>query len=248
MFLIPDISWEVRRTARTGRGIFARTEILAGTIIGDYLGKVIRPQDEDEIDEAENFYLMYYHDRASIFPDLTKPGIYLLNHSCTPNTWMYTYRGHTLFFALRHIFPGEELTINYLLSPQDDACSPCTHLCRCDGVICHQTMHLSPRRYEKWSEFHTEEMAKTKPERIRYGKNLPPLQSYPKAPQDHPIYDLFGSRQEQPEKYQDTTLPAVPEIRKRIKETGRTLVFPHLNLHIHGVTDGLIISENSARR
>jgi hypothetical protein len=157
---------------------------------------------------------------------------------------MYTYRGHTLFFTLRKIFPGEELTINYLLSPQDDACAPCTHLCACQGVICHQTMHLSPRRYETWSAFHNEEMTRTRPERIRYGQNLPPLPSYPKAPPDHPVYDLFGSRQEKPEKYQDTKLPAVQEIRKRIKETGRTLVFSQLDLHVHGVTDGLIISES----
>jgi hypothetical protein len=246
MFLIPEDAWEVRETAKKGRGLFARKDILPGIIIGDYLGKVIHPADEDEINEEENFYLMYYHDRASIFPNLLEPDIYLLNHSCTPNTWMYTYRGHTLFFALRHIFPGEELTINYLLSPQDDTCAPCSHLCSCEGVICHQTMHLSKKRYALWSEFHNQEMARTKPERIRYGKDLPPLSSYPQAPSDHPIYDLFGTLQEKPEEYKDTKLPEIQEIRKRIKETGKTLSFPKLNLKVFGVTENHLISETIA--
>lgn len=245
MFLISSDYWEVRKTPKKGRGVFAKKDIEAGTIIGDYLGKVIHPRDEDEIDDSENFYLMYYHDRASIFPDLKKPGIYLMNHSCTPNAWMYTYKGHTLFFALRHIFPGEELTLNYLLSPQDELCAPCTHLCDCEGVICHQTMHLSKKRYAFWSDFHHEEMSKTKAERIRYGHDLPALKAYPKAPQDHPVYDLFGSMLEKPEVMDDTKLPSLKEIRKKIIETGRTLVYPKLNLHILGVTDGQLISQTS---
>lgn len=245
MFLIPDNSWEVRKTRKKGRGIFARKEIAPGTLIGDYLGKVISPAEENNIDEKGNFYLMYYHDRASIFPDLKKPGIHLLNHSCTPNTWMTTYRGHTLFFSLRRIFPGEELTINYLLSPQDKTCSPCTHLCSCSGVLCHQTMHLSKKKYGVWSEFHNQEMDRTKPERIRYGKNLKPLTEYPKAPVDHPVYDLFGNTNEQPEVVTTTKLPTTSEIRKLIRESGRTLSFPALNLHVLGVTDGIIISEYS---
>lgn len=243
MFLIPDNSWEVRKTATKGRGVFATRDIEEGTIIGDYLGIVIHPKDEDSIEEDENFYLMYYHDKASIFPDLSKPGIYLLNHSCTPNTWMYTYKGHTLFFTLRHIFPDEELTINYLLSPQDDTCDPCTHLCSCEGIICHQTMHLSKKRYEVWSEFHNEEMSLTKAERIRYGKELKPLDNYPKAPKDHPVYDLFGSIQEKPAVFKDTKLPKLTEIRHHIKKTGRTLLYPKLNLHILGVTDGQLVAK-----
>ena len=244
MFLIPEDSWVVKKTAKKGRGVFVTQKIAANTIIGDYIGKVIHPADEDQIDEKDNFYLMYYHDRASIFPDLSKPGIYLLNHSCTPNTWMYTYKGHTLFFTLRKIFPGEELTINYLLSPLDDSCSPCTHLCSCNGVICHETMHLGKKKYAAWSEFHNEEMARTKPERIRYGKNLKKLTQYPDAPPDHPVYDLFGNTNQQPEVVTTTKLPATSEVRKLIRETGRTLTFPVLNLRVYGVTDGIVISKS----
>ncbi len=247
MFLLPDDAWEVRKTPKKGRGVFASKEIAQGTIIGDYLGTVVHPAEEDGIDEEENFYLMYYHDRASIFPDLAKPGTYLLNHSCTPNTWMYTYKGHTLFFSLRRIFPGEELTINYLLSPQDKSCAPCTHLCSCGTIICRSTMHLTKEKYATWNEFHNKEMKKTKPERIRYGKELQPLASYPKAPKDHPIYDIFGAVQEKPEILQYSTLPSIRDIRMLIRKTGRTLLYPKLNLHILGVSEGRIIAESNAK-
>ena len=86
-------------------------------------------------------------------------------------------------------------------------------------------------------------MDRSKPERIRYGKNLAPLLKYPKAPTDHPIYDLFGSLQEEAEIIQASALPSLTEIRQKIRETGRRLAFPALHLRILGVTDGLIVSQ-----
>jgi hypothetical protein len=243
MFLIPNDSWKVKKTAQKGRGIFAARDIAPGTLIGDYLGKVVSPAEENNIDEKDNFYLMYYHDRASIFPDLSQPGVHLLNHSCTPNSWMYTYKGHTLFFTIRKVFKGEELTINYLLSPQDSTCAPCTHLCSCEGVICQETMHLGKKKYEAWSAFHDKQMKATKPERIKYGKDLPPLLSYPSSFPDDSVYDLLGSIQEKPEVSDHKKLPSTAELRQKIRETGRTLSFPSLNLQVFGVTDGIVVSK-----
>lgn len=242
MFFLADSDWEVKKTPTKGKGIFSKTEILPGTIIGDYLGMVVRPEDEETIQDESCFYLMWYHDRASIFPDLEKPGIHLLNHSCTPNTWMYTYKGHTLFFALRHIFPGEELTVNYLLSPLDESCKPCQHLCKCNTVLCHSTMHLTEKKYAKWSAFHEEEMQKTKPERIRYNQMLPKLSSYPKSTPDDPIYTLFGTETQSSFTVNDKRLPSTAKLRNLIRETGQTLSFPALNLQILGIEDNVIYS------
>ena len=113
MFLIPEDFWEVRKTAEKGLGVFAKKEILAGTVIGDYLGKVIKTAEYDLERDAKGLFLMYLNDSASIYPDLSKPGIHLLNHSCEPNCWIYCFRGHTLFFALRNIKKGEELYCHY---------------------------------------------------------------------------------------------------------------------------------------
>ncbi len=192
MILLSDEYWEIRNTKRKGRGVFAKKDISKGAVIGDYIGKIIRPQDA-MIDE-ENFYLMYYHDHAVISPNLEKPGVHLLNHSCVPNAFLYTYKGHTLAFALEKISKGEELTIPYLLAPKDEFCEPCPHICRCGNLQCSGTMHLSKERYEKWRKFNEKWTKKTKRERISFGKELPRLLSYPKKiPEDYTrgIKELF---------------------------------------------------------
>jgi SET domain-containing protein len=191
MFLLGNDYWEIKKTQEKGSGVFAKKEIQKGIIIGDYSGIVLRPQ--DAVVDEENFYLMYYSDQAVISPDLKRPGPHLLNHSCVPNCWIYTYRGHTLFFALRKIEIGEELTISYLLSPKDESCNPCLHICRCKSTFCIGTMHLSQRKFEMWQKFQNEENKKTKKMRIVYGKDLPLLSSYPKINSNNPIYKTMCS-------------------------------------------------------
>ena len=177
MILLPSDYWEIRNTKKKGRGLFAKKEIPKGTIIGDYLGKVIHPR--DAVVDEENFYLMYYHDSAAIVPEIDKPGVHLLNHSCVPNAWLFIYKGHTLAFALRQILKGEELTIPYLLSPKDEFCKPCLHVCKCGHLRCNKTMHLSKDKYDSWRKFNDKWTKITKRERIRYGKDLPLLPIYP---------------------------------------------------------------------
>lgn len=179
MILLLDKYWEIKNTKTKGRGIFAKMDIPQSLIIGDYIGKIIHPK--DAIVDEENFYLMYYHDSAVIVPDLEKPGVHLLNHACIPNSFLYTYQGHTLAFTLRKILKGEELTIPYLLSPKDSFCNPCLHICKCGNSKCTKTMHLSKDQYTKWRVINDKWAAKTKRARIRYKKLLPLLQNYPKT-------------------------------------------------------------------
>lgn len=242
MILLSEKYWQIKETENKGRGIFAKKTIPAGVVIGDYIGKVLRTK-EVELDNKEDLYLMYYHDQASIFPNLQKPGIHLLNHSCTPNSWLYTYCGHTLAFTLRKIFPDEELTISYLLSPKDNFCNPCTHICKCESLVCRQTMHQSLEKYKKWRIFQETKAKKDKRGKIRYGKELLQLSRYPKTIPDNSIYDLFGNTQKPPESFATKTLPPVKEIRKLIRKTGRTIDFLALNTRIYGVLDNFVVSK-----
>ncbi len=191
MFLLKDSYWEIKKTKEKGRGVFAKKGILAGSVIGDYLGKVIKTAEYDLENDKKGLYLMYYSDTVSIYPHLNKPGPHLLNHSCMPNCWISLYRGHTLFFALRNIVPGEELTISYLLDPDVGTCRPCTHSCRCESKNCSGTMHLPKEKYEKWQTFQNEERKKTKRARVVFGKDLSPLPSYPKTIPCSPIYAVI---------------------------------------------------------
>ncbi len=243
MILLDNNGWEIKTTKKKGRGIFVKKDIPAGTVIGDYIGKVIKTAEEDTHEKEGELYLMYYHDYASLYPvDITAPGIHLINHSCAPNCWMYTYKGHTLFFALRHIFAGEELTVSYLLSPDPD-CNPCTHVCHCESINCSQTMHLSQERFDKWDAFETEQAKKTKRARIRYGKILHKLPDYPENIPDNPIYTLVGAAKQPPLIREDRTLPTIQELRKVIRATGRVIEFPQLKTKIFGVQNDVAISE-----
>lgn len=241
-----DDSWEVRDSGKKGKGVFVKQILEPGVIIGDYTGKVIPMAHENDYGKDEHLYLMYYSDEALIYPDLKKPGIHLLNHSCTPNCWMYTYKGHTLFFTLRRTFPGEELTVNYLLSPLDKSCKNCTHSCDCREVICFQSMHLSEARYDKWSEFHDAEQAKTTADPVEMNKQLSPLKEYPKSIADDPIYTLFGSKIVEPLILDMGKLLSIAELREIIRETGQKIRFPKLDLEVLGIHEDLIIS-NSLR-
>lgn len=188
MFLIGDKFWQIKLTKEKGLGVFAKKEIKAGTIIGDYLGKVIKTAEYDLDKDKEGLFLMYFSDQACIYPNLKEPGIHLINHSCTPNCWIYVHKGHTLFFALRNIKPGEEITISYLLSPKDETCKDCPHDCKCESKFCTGTMHLAKNKYKKWQKFQDLEKKKTKIPKVVFGKNLPKLASYPKTIKSNPIY------------------------------------------------------------
>ena len=194
MFLIADDYWQVGKTKEKGYGIFAKRKIEKGTVIGDYLGKVIKVAEYDLEKDKDGLYLMYLTDRAAIYPNLKKPGLHLFNHSCTPNCWIYIYHGHTLFFALRKIKPGEELTISYLLSPKSEFCNPCPHVCKCGSRVCTGTMHLSEDKFTRWQKFQKEERKKTKMAKFVYGKTLPKLEFYPKKVPVSPILFTIISR------------------------------------------------------
>ena len=191
MFLLKNIDLEVKKTKEKGYGVFSKKEIKSGTVISDYLGKIINIAEYDLDNDKKGLYLMYFTDQASIYPDLTKPGPHLLNHSCEPNCWVYIYHGHTLFFALRKIKPGEELTISYLLSPKDKMCNPCNHNCKCESKLCTGTMHMSKNEYKKWQAFQDKEKRKTRIAKFVFGKNLSKLNSYPKTIPNNQIYKFM---------------------------------------------------------
>lgn len=243
--LLPKDFWEIKPTPRKGHGVFAKKDIRPGTVIGDYIGKVLRTASDDTVEKDEGLYLMYYHDYASLYPeDIHAPGIHRINHSCTPNAWIYPYKGHTLFFALRHIFVDEEITISYLLAP-DTLCKPCPHQCFCESAFCTHSMHVPPNYYKTWRTFYESQTKRTKRQRIQYGKVLPTLTSYPQSIPDHPIYTLIGSFENAPLIQNDSLIPNEHSLRAIIRQTGRRLTYPHSQITIHGFQHGNIITTPS---
>lgn len=180
MFLIPESFWGIKRTKDKGRGVFVRKKIPAGTLIGDYLGKLVQLRNFDFDKEKKKLFLMYYNDEAGIYPDLKKPGIYLINHSCSPNCWITKYKDHTIIFALKNIKKGEELTISYLLPPKMK-CDPCPHRCFCMSNNCTGSLHLTESAYQIWQKFQDKKAKEEKPKTKKFADELKPLKKYPKV-------------------------------------------------------------------
>ena len=195
MFLLKKGSFEVKDTGVKGKGIYSKIEIQSGTVISDYLGTIINPAEYDLESDKKGLYLMYYSDSASIYPHLEEIGPHLINHSCAPNCWIYIFHGHVLFFALRDIAPGEELTISYLLDPNEGSCTLCTHLCKCGSKNCIGTMHLSKIKYKIWHDFQNKENKKTySVTGYRRGKTVPVGSM--KSPNALGLHDMSGNVRE----------------------------------------------------
>lgn len=243
MFLITKDYWEIKDSPQKGRGVYARKEITAGTVIGDYIGRVLKTAQDDTVEKDEGLYLMYYHDFASLYPVDTKaPGVHLINHSCTPNAALYIYKGHTLFFALRRIFVGEEITISYQMCPIE-FCPQCTHLCKCGSKRCSGSMHLSKERFEKWRNFIGSQSQQTKRMRICYGKELKKLSQYHKNIPDYEGYDIYGSSDFEPYTMKYKRKLDIQKIRMIIRETGRIITTTSDHRKILGVESGTIITD-----
>lgn len=174
-------------------------------------------------------------------------GVHFMNHSCSNNCDVYPYKGHLIFFALRKIFKGEELSINYwLYAPDEDETTCNLHACYCNSRICTGTMHYAGDNFASWEKF-----VKLKFGALydklpgKYGDLFPPLKSYPHyiEPDKEKVYkyDLFGTEKKPPVVYNDAVLPASPELRKRIRETGRQLAFKKLKMTVYGENGGLLL-------
>lgn len=250
MFLIPQSWYSIKKLKNRGRGAFANREIPPGTIIGDYLGTIIKSGSNDE--NRKGLYDMAGGKKYDILAHPKENGIHLINHSCANNCDAYPYRGHILYVALRKIFKGEEFTVNYSLESPDPKDVPCRlHLCYCGSQFCTGSMHGNKADFEKWFKNWDKLVKKNFGQFYRkipgkYGDELKPYPNYPDAIKiDNPnIYpNLFGSEYQPAAIFKNTNLPQITELRKYIRETGRRLAFPKLHLIIYGICDGMIIAE-----
>jgi hypothetical protein len=240
MFLLDKSFWEIRKTKSTGKGVFATKVIPGGALIGDYTGRVISA-DEDTSDEY-GMYNMWLHYNL-VYADPETDGIHLLNHSCEPNCAMFPYQGHIIFFALRKIFPKEQLTIQYLIDPAPHKEVATMHPCFCKAQMCKGILHGTEEASRRWGDFLDIEYAKFKQEELPIGTVISKLAKYPEDIADNPVYDLFGSVKRSPLRLKNKTLPPLLTIRELIRDSGKRLLFPGLNLIIHGIQNEMVVAE-----
>ena len=116
---------EVRQSPIEGRGCFTTRRFRRGRKVGELLGeRIARAEAERRTSGKRRIRICDVDERTSIDANVSGDATAFINHSCKPNLFTRVVGGHVLFFALRDIEPGEELTIDYELSPHPNSKVP----------------------------------------------------------------------------------------------------------------------------
>jgi SET domain-containing protein len=122
----------IKESPINGRGCFATISFQRRQKIAVYTGEMISNAEAERRAKRPILRICGIDTRWSIDGSRGGNGTHYINHSCTPNTFTRTLYGQIIFFALRDIEPGEELTIDYLNTLHSDKkkCSCGTPNCR----------------------------------------------------------------------------------------------------------------------
>lgn len=241
MFILPPRYWKVKETSAKGRGVFAQNDIKAGSVIGDYLGKIIAPDDETS-DGKEGHYWFWLNEKTSVLAYPGHIGVHLINHSCTPNCDVDYYQGHALYFATRKIFEGEELTVDYLLEPPSKG-EKCYHSCECKSPLCRGTFHIGRDQIAKWEKFVERRQGEYYDKPLgKIGSDLPFLSKYPSIIPDDAVHNLWGCEKEPPLILNESI--TIDKIREILRESGRQIILADSNIKILGIINEMMISKD----
>ena len=122
----------IRKSAINGKGCFATAHFKRRRKIAEYTGE--RISDLEARRRARKRQILRICDidgRFSLDGARGGNGTHYINHSCQPNAFMRILYGHVLFFALRDIQPGEEITIDYEQTLHSDS-----KRCACGAPTC----------------------------------------------------------------------------------------------------------------
>jgi SET domain-containing protein len=121
----------VGRSGITGRGLFAGTVIRARAKIGEFEGEVISIAEARRRAAGKRVVAIVELEKRAIDASVTRRGFRYINHSCEPNTFTRLTKERAEFYALRRIWAGEELTVDYGESHHEG-----TLRCRCGAKRC----------------------------------------------------------------------------------------------------------------
>ena len=96
-----------------GKGCFATLSFKRRHKIAEYAGEKISNGEARRRAHRKMLRICEINSRWSLDGSRGGNGTHYINHSCVPNAFMQIISDHILFFALRDIQPGEEITIDY---------------------------------------------------------------------------------------------------------------------------------------
>ena len=118
-------------------GVYAGERIPKGRKIIEYTGEKIGRR-ETKIRAAREFnYLFTLDSYWTVDGSVGGSGAEYINHCCEPNVESRIVRGRILYFALRDIKPGEEMTLDYRFGADVEK-----HPCDCGAKNCRGMINL----------------------------------------------------------------------------------------------------------
>lgn len=132
--LAPGLS--IRKSPINGKGCFAAASFKRGRKIAEYTGERISDLEAQNRAGRDKLRICDIDGRFSLDGSRGGNGTHYINHSCRPNAYMKTLYGHVLFFALRDIQSGEEITVDY-----EQTLHPDSKRCRCGAENCRGTIN-----------------------------------------------------------------------------------------------------------
>ena len=129
--------------------MYAGERIPKGRKIIEYTGEKCNRRETKIRAEREFNYMFTLDSYWTIDGSVGGSGAEYINHCCAPNVESRIVRGHVLYFAMRDIKSGEELTLDYRFGADVE-----THSCGCGVKECRGTINLvkepkAPRKSKK---------------------------------------------------------------------------------------------------
>jgi len=135
MKLAPGLA--IQKSPIDGKGCFATQFFPKGKKIAEYAGELISEREvERRVRTRRKHRICAIEQGRHLDGARGGNGTHYINHSCVPNAFMQIVYDHILFFALRDIKPGEEITIDY-----EQTLHPNSKRCFCGAKTCRGTIN-----------------------------------------------------------------------------------------------------------
>src|SRR5579883_2847835 len=119
-------------------GVYADEPIPANRKVIEYTGERISRRETKRRAETNEFiYLFTLDNYWTIDGSVGGSGAEYINHSCDPNLASRILKGHILYYSVRPIKRGEELTVDYRFDKNVEKV-----ICKCGSAKCRGTINL----------------------------------------------------------------------------------------------------------
>jgi len=122
---------EIRPSPIHRFGVYAAERIPAHRKVIEYTGERISRRETKRRGSGRHTYLFAVDDYWTLDGAVGGSGAEIINHSCDANLRAGIFKGHILYYSLRVISSGEELSVDYRFSDKIGRVP-----CRCGAANC----------------------------------------------------------------------------------------------------------------